>query len=118
MGAPGSYLSWLLPACLSHPPHISFLIFSSSSDFGCGLVFISSNITDAAEAWLQRMAWNGCRGASQARCSWRSKEPLGVGEWSYGGGSQALLTPLWLPLSGELSRDQVLWVAALLTQPN
>lgn len=46
------------------------------------------------------------------------KELLGVGEWSYRGGSQALLTPLWLPLSGERSRDQVLWVATLLTQPN
>lgn len=29
------------------------------------------------------------------------QEPLGVGEWSYRGGSQALLTPLWLPLSLE-----------------
>lgn len=50
MGVPGSYLAWLLPACLSHPPHTSFPIISSSSDFGRGLVFISSNITDAAEA--------------------------------------------------------------------
>lgn len=106
MEAPGSCPAWLLPACLSHPPHASLPKHSSSSDFGHGLLFISCNISlmllkcDCKE-WCGTSVGvmrNGCWGASQARCSWRSKEPQGVGEWSYGGGSQDRLTPLWLPL--------------------
>lgn len=43
--------------------------------------------------------------------------------WDWGGGAeegetQAQLTPLWLPFSGELSWDQVLGVASFLTQAN